>query len=94
MEQLQLRTEAEILRRLARETQAAVANAAGMDPSVVSRVASGNMGIKLCQLSEFLAALGLRVVDDATHEIDPDELAALRVLAARYLSSNNNNNKG
>lgn len=74
------------MRRLARAKQSSVAHDADMDPSVVNRIASGQMGCKLEHLEAFLRAIGLRVVGIDTEAVDKEEIAALRALSRRYLN--------
>lgn len=62
-----------------------------MDVSVVNRIVSGAMGLKLEHLEKFLTAIGLRVVDLDATTVDRDELDALRALALRYLNKEASN---
>lgn len=63
-----------------RLSQTAVADAMGVSPSTVSRILSGEAGVPLERLQEFLGAFGLAAVPS-------EELRALRSFARRYLES-------
>lgn len=76
-----------VLRRLAGVKNATVAAAIRHDEGHVSRIASGERGLRLCELEPFLAALGLRVIecDGPVASLPADELAAVRLLARKAL---------
>lgn len=79
-----------ILRRLAAVKNSTVAAAIRHDEGHVSRIASGERGLRLAELGPFMAALGLRVVECDNAQVSTlpsDELAALRVLARKALLS-------
>jgi hypothetical protein len=52
-----------ILQRLASVKNEEVGRAIGKDHSTVSRISSGEAGVKLNDIEGFLSALGLKVVD-------------------------------
>lgn len=72
-----------ILRRLAAVKNEHVAQAIGHDESHVSRIGTGDRGVRLVELGAFLEALGLKVIevggDSVT--IPAEKLRALKVLA-------------
>lgn len=72
-----------ILRRLAVVKNGTVANAINHDESHVSRIASGERGIKIDELEAFLAALGISTFESngAIVTISRKEYDALRELA-------------
>lgn len=77
-----------VLRRLAGVKNAAVAAAIKHDEGHVSRIASGERGLRLSELGPFMAALGLRIIecDGQVVSLPADEHAALRLLARKALS--------
>lgn len=76
-----------VLRRLAGVKNATVAIAIRHDEGHVSRIASGERGLRLSELEPFFAALGLRVIecDGPVASLPADELAAVRLLARKAL---------
>jgi transcriptional regulator with XRE-family HTH domain len=70
-----------ILQSLARAKNQAVAEAIGKDESTVSRIASGDTGIKLTDLQPFLSALGLKVVGANQVCVDREVYESYRTLA-------------
>lgn len=79
---------AAILRRLAQIKSAPVAAAIGHDESHISRVASGERGIRISELQAFLAALGFEVVETGGNSVTlpREKLRALKVLARDALN--------
>lgn len=77
-----------VLRRLAGVKNATVAAAIKHDEGHVSRIASGERGLRLAELGPFLAALGLRVIecDGQVVSLPAEEHAALKLLARKALS--------
>lgn len=75
-----------ILQRVAAVKNEAVAQAIGKDESTVSRIVSGESGIRLEALHPFLAALGLKVVDAKRICIDVEKYNAMLVLAQRAMA--------
>lgn len=77
-----------VLRRLAGVKNATVAAAIKHDEGHVSRIASGERGLRLAELGPFLAAVGLRVIecDGQVVSLPADELTALKVLARKALA--------
>lgn len=69
------------MQRLASVKNQAVADAIGKDQSTVSRIASGEAGIKLDDLQPFLAALGLKVVGANQVCVDREVYESYRTLA-------------
>ena len=76
-----------IMQRLASVKNQTVGNAIGKDESTVSRIASGELGVKLADLQAFLSALGLKVVDKNQVCIDRDVFNSYRVLAKTALNN-------
>ena len=76
-----------ILRRLAGVKNAAVAAAIHHDEAHVSRIASGERGLRIHEFGPFMAALGLQVIecDGQVATLPADELAAIRLLAKKAL---------
>lgn len=58
-----------IMRRIAQVTQANVATEIGISKSQMSRIVAGENGIALDKMADFLAALGLHLVE--TRRNDP-----------------------
>lgn len=75
-----------ILHRLARVKNQAVAGAIGKDESTVSRIASGETGIKLDDLEPFLTALSLKVVSQEKICVDRNVFESYRILAAKAMT--------
>lgn len=75
----------DVLQRLARVKNAAVAQAIGKDESQVSRIAAGDLGVKLADLQPFLAALGLKVVDCNRVCVDRDVYESFKTIATKAL---------
>lgn len=76
-----------ILRAIATVKNQAVADAIGRDDSTVSRIVSGESGVKLDVLQPFLACLGLKVVPFGHICIDAEEWEATRVMARKYIET-------
>lgn len=76
----------DVLQRLARVKNSAVAEAIGKDESTVSRVASGELGVKLADLQPFLHALGLKCVDAGRVCVDREVYESYKVLAGKALT--------
>lgn len=74
-----------VLQRLASVKNQDVGNAIGKDESTVSRIASGELGIKLADLHGFLGALGLKVVDANQVCIDRQIYESYKTLATAAL---------
>lgn len=70
-----------VLQRLAKTKNQAVAEAIGKDESTVSRIVSGDSGIKLSDLQPFLRSLGLKVVDANQVCVDRNVYESYRTLA-------------
>lgn len=72
-----------ILRRLAAVKNDAVAQAIGHDESHVSRIGTGERGVRLAELGAFLGALGLKVIEVGGDSVTlpAEKLRALKVLA-------------
>ena len=77
-----------ILQRLATVKNATVGAAIGHDESHVSRVASGERGLRLAEIEPFLSALGLAVIecDGEVVSMPAKRAAALAYLAAEALA--------
>lgn len=76
-----------ILQRVANVKNQVVAEAIGKDESNVSRIVSGEIGIKLSDLHSFLDALSLKVVDRNQVCIDVDEYNAMLILTQRAMAA-------
>lgn len=76
-----------ILQRVATVKNHDVAAAIGKDESTVSRIVSGESGVKLTDLHPFLACLGLKVVPWGHICIDSAEWEATQVLARKYMET-------
>lgn len=75
-----------ILQRVATVKNSTVGDAIGKDESTVSRIVSGESGVRLEVLHPFLAALGLKVVDAGRICIDVEKYNAMLVLAKRAIA--------
>lgn len=77
-----------ILRRLATVKNATVAKAIGHDEGHISRISSGERGLRIGELDAFFTTLGLRLIecDGDVSSLPSDELAALRLLARKALT--------
>lgn len=76
-----------ILRTVATVKNQVVAQAIGVDDSTITRITSGESGVKLDRLQPFLACLGLKVVPWGHVCIDHDEWEATCVMARKYIES-------
>ena len=78
----------EILRKAAGVKNAVIATAIGHDDGHVSRILSGERGLRLDELQPFLSSLGMRVIDSDGEmvNISADKLAALKLLAREALA--------
>ena len=74
-----------LMQRIAAVKNQAVAQAIRKDESTVSRIISGESGIKLDDLGAFLAALDMKVVGRNQVCVDKDEYLSYRSLAAKYM---------
>jgi transcriptional regulator with XRE-family HTH domain len=81
-----------ILQRLAKVKNQEVGAAIGKDHSTVSRIASGESGIKLDELQPFLASLGLKVVGADQVCINREIYESYKVLATAALTNPNSLN--
>lgn len=70
-----------VLQKVASVKNQAVAEAIGKDESTVSRIVSGEVGIKLNDLHPFLTALGLKVVGANQVCVDREVYESYRTLA-------------
>lgn len=77
--------ESVILRRISSEKNYTVAEAIGKSESTVSRITSGELGVRIGELEAFLTCLGLKVVGIDEQTIAAKELEALRYLASKGL---------
>lgn len=77
-----------VLRRLAGVKNLSVAQAISHDEAHVSRIASGERGLRLHELEPFFNALGLRLIecDGAVVSLPAEEVASMRYLARKALS--------
>lgn len=75
-----------ILHRLARLKNQSVASAIGKDESTVSRIASGEAGIKIDDLEPFLRALHMKAVDADQVCVDKKVFESYRILAAKAMT--------
>jgi len=78
-----------ILRKIASAKNISVAQSIGHDESFVSRLASGERGIKLCELEGLFNALGLKLIEcnGDVVSMPKEEAEALRVLARKTLTN-------
>lgn len=76
-----------VLQKLAKAKNATVAEAIGKDESTISRIVSGESGIKLADLQPFLAALGLKVVGAEQVCIDRAIYESYKTLATAALTN-------
>lgn len=76
----------DILQRHARVKNSTIAEAIGVDESTVSRVASGQAGVKLTDLQAYLRALGLKIVDAGRVCVDRDVYESYKTLATKALT--------
>lgn len=75
-----------LLQRLAKVKNQDVGAAIGKDHSTVSRIASGESGIKLEDLHGFLTALGLKVVDRNQVCIDREIYISYKTIATAAMN--------
>jgi hypothetical protein len=76
-----------VMQRLAKVKNQAVAEAIGKDESTVSRIVSGDTGIKLADLQPFLSALSLKVVDAGQVCVDRAVYESYRTLARAAITN-------
>lgn len=76
------RNEAEVLRAVARVTQAHAANCMGVSASTISRTLED-----LQRWSQLLAAFGLQVAPIGSMVVDSEDLRSLKRMALRYLEA-------
>ncbi len=86
-----------ILRRVAEVGQKTVCEALNKDPSTVSRIFSGKLGIQLGELETLLGCLGLIVIerDGSEIKLSKEDYQALLTIARKGLNSmseDSNNN--
>lgn len=74
-----------LMQRIASVKNQAVAAAIRKDESTVSRIVSGEAGIKLDDLGAFLGALDMKCVGKNQVCVDREEFIAYRALAAKYM---------
>ena len=74
-----------LMHKLAAVKNSTVAIAIKKDESTVSRIVSGETGIKLDDLQAFLDSLGYKVVDKNRVCVDAAEYQSYRLLATKYL---------
>jgi hypothetical protein len=76
----------ELLRRVAKAKNAAIAKAIGKDESTVSRIVSEETGIKLSDLDAFLRAVGMKCVDASQVCVDREVYKSWRTLAVTAIT--------
>lgn len=76
-----------VLQKLAKAKNQTVAEAIGKDESTVSRIVSGEVGIKLNDLQPFLGSLGLKVVGADQVCIDRAIYESYKTLATAALTN-------
>ena len=74
-----------VMQRLAAKKNSTVATAMGRDDSYISRVTSGELGIKLEDLHRFLDALDLKVVDKGHVCVEREVYLFYKTLAMKYM---------
>lgn len=74
------------LQRIAGVKNIAIAQAIGHDEAHVSRITSGERGLRIHELEAFFKSIGLRVIecDGPVATIPAEELAAIKTLAGKY----------
>ena len=79
--------QSEILRRAATVKNTTLAEAIGHDDAHVSRIHSGERGLRISEIEPYLAALGLKVIacDGDVVSMPAKEAEALRTLARKAL---------
>ena len=72
-----------ILRRMASTKNAEIGRAIGHDESHVSRILSGERGVRISEMPNFFLSLGLRLVEVGGESVTlpAEEVRAMRVLA-------------
>lgn len=75
-----------ILQRFAQVGQTTVERETGVDNTQLSKFCSGERGLRIDQIGPVLLALGLKVVDTGSKDVDPEYLHALEILAQRALN--------
>lgn len=75
----------DLMRRVKGLKQDYIARVLGIDQATISRVMSGEAGLKLEKLDQLLEVAGLKLVPRDAVVIDPKMLMALRVLAHEEL---------
>ena len=75
-----------ILQRFAKVGQTEVERQAGVDNTQLSKFCSGERGLRIDQLEPVLSALGLKIVDINSLEVDADYMRALEVISVRSLN--------
>ncbi len=82
------RLESEIMRRAAGVKNTVIGKAIGHDDGHVSRILSGERGLKIDELEAFFLSLGLYVIesDGDMVKVSADKYAALKLLAREALS--------
>lgn len=76
-----------ILRRAAGIKNQRIGDAIGKDESTVSRICSGEYGLKVSELQGFLTALGLKVVDAGMVCVDRAVYESYKTLATKALTN-------
>ena len=76
----------DLMQRFARVKNEAIAAAIGKDQSTVSRMASGEIGVKLIDLHPFLQVLGLKCVDVNRVCVDREVYESYKTLATKALT--------
>lgn len=82
------RLSSEIMRRAAGVKNTVIGAAIGHDDGHVSRILSGERGLRLDELEPFFLSLGLYVIesDGEMVQVSADKLAALKLLAREALA--------
>jgi hypothetical protein len=75
-----------VLQRIAGVKNLTIAAAIGHDEGHVSRITSGERGLRINELEPFFKSLGLRVIEceGPVATIPAEELAAIKTLAGKY----------
>lgn len=76
-----------LLRRIEAETSETIAKAIGRDRSYISKITSGEVGVKIDDMFDFFAVLNLKVVDREHALIDVNKYNALLVIAGHAINT-------
>ena len=75
----------ELMRRIRNVKYPSIAEALNCDESRVSRLVSGEVGLKLAELERFLESLGFKAVPKDAVVVAEEELKALKYFARKWM---------